>query len=71
MSKTASLSAYHKLISTFNANRHGQPTTSTWKELGLHHTHLLNVMMSKNRRALILMEIEQAIRAEKYHLIFG
>lgn len=67
----ASLSAYHKLISHFgDAKQAWSASFSAWKELGLHHTHLQRHEEQKQTLANI-EQIQQALVAEQYQLLFA
>ena len=67
----ASLSAYHKLITTYgNAQLAWQATVSAWKQLGLHHTHLKRHEQPEQTLAAI-DKIQQALIDGRYGLLFA
>lgn len=67
----ASLSAYHKLITSFeNVQQAWQATSSAWRELGIHHTHIERHEKSDETIASI-EKIEQALIAGHYQLLFA
>lgn len=67
----ASLSAYHKLISYFDGSQQAwSATLSTWRELGIHQTHLLRHEHTKQTVENI-DKITAALDAGKYQLIFA
>lgn len=67
----ASLSAYHKLITSFgSAQQAWAAKAGAWQQLGIHHSHL------KRHEAIqqtvdSIDAIEQAIQAGKYQLLFA
>lgn len=67
----ASLSAYHKLINSFdNAQQAWMATVSTWQQLGIHSAHLQRHKQPEQTVADI-DKIEQALNAGKYQLLFA
>ncbi|MBZ1393250.1 DNA-processing protein DprA [Psychrobacter pacificensis] len=67
----ASLSAYHKLITTYgDAQLAWQATVGAWKQLGLHHTHLKRHEQPEQTRAAI-DKIQQALTDGRYSLLFA
>ena len=67
----ASLSAYHKLITTYgDAQLAWQATVGAWKQLGLHHTHLKRHEQPEQTRAAI-DKIQQALTDGRYGLLFA
>ena len=67
----ASLSAYHKLITTYgDAQLAWQATVGAWKQLGLHHTHLKRHEQPEQTRAAI-DKIQQALLDGRYGLLFA
>lgn len=66
----ASLSAYHKLLSTFeNASSAWAATSAAWREQGIHAVHRQRHEQREATLAQIQL-IEQALIAGKYQLIF-
>ncbi|MEC5209807.1 DNA processing protein [Psychrobacter sp. PL15] len=67
----ASLSAYHKLISTFGSAQQAWTTkTEGWRQLGIHHTHIKRHEQQDQTIASIEV-IEQALKAGNYQLLFA
>ncbi len=67
----ASLSAYHKLVTSYgNAQLAWQATVEAWKQLGLHHTHLKRHEQPDQTRASI-DKIQQALVDSRYSLLFA
>ena len=67
----ASLSAYHKLINSFdNAEQAWAASFSAWKALGIHQTHLKRHEQQEQTVANI-DKIEQALASEHYQLLFS
>ena len=67
----ASLSSYHKLIHTYgSAQLAWQAGVESWRQLGIHHTHLVRHGQPEQTRASI-DNIQQALIAEKYGLLFA
>lgn len=67
----ASLSSYHKLIHTYgSAQLAWQAGVESWRQLGIHHTHLARHEQPEQTRASI-DNIQQALIAEKYGLLFA
>ena len=67
----ASLSAYHKLVTTYgDAQLAWQATAGAWKQLGLHHTHLKRHEQTDQTRASI-DKIQQALIDGRYGLLFA
>lgn len=67
----ASLSAYHKLITTFgHARLAWQAKVDAWRQLGLHHTHLKRHEQPEQTRASI-DSIQQALAEGRYGLLFA
>lgn len=67
----ASLSAYRKLITAFeNPLQAWNTGVGAWREIGIHHSHLERHEQSAQTQASI-DEIEQALTAQKYQLIFA
>ena len=67
----ASLSAYHKLLTSFgSAQQAWAAKVGAWQQLGIHHTHL-----KRHEEAQQTIEsidkIEQAVQAGKYQLLFA
>lgn len=66
----ASLSAYHKLITAFGgAQLAWQASVAAWQQLGIHYTHLKRHEKPKDT-GTTLDNIQQALLAERYHLMF-
>lgn len=66
----ASLSAYHKLITSFgSAELAWGAKVEAWRQLGIHSTHLKRHEQSEQTRATI-DNIQQALLEEKYGLLF-
>lgn len=67
----ASLSAYHKLMTTFgHARLAWQAKVDAWRQLGLHHTHLKRHEQPEQTRASI-DSIQQALAEGRYGLLFA
>ena len=67
----ASLSAYHKLVSTFgSAQQAWTAKVEAWRQLGLHQTHLKRHEQQDHTIASI-HTIEQALNAGTYQLLFA
>lgn len=67
----ASLSAYHKLITTFgHARLAWQAKVDAWRQLGLHHTHLKRHEQPEQTRTSI-DNIQKALSAGRYGLLFA
>lgn len=67
----ASLSAYHKLMTTFgHARLAWQAKVDAWRQLGLHHTHLKRHEQPEQTRASI-DSIQQALVEGRYGLLFA
>jgi len=67
----ASLSAYHKLVTSYgNAQLAWQATVEAWKQLGLHHTHLKRHEQPDQTRVSI-DKIQQALVDSRYSLLFA
>ncbi len=67
----ASLSAYHKLITSFdNAQLAWTATVEAWRQLGIHHTHLKRHEQPDQTRASI-DKIQQALLEKRYSLLFA
>lgn len=67
----ASLSAYHKLINSFdNAQQAWMATMSAWRQLSIHHTHLQR-HENPEQTAANIDKIEQALSIGQYHLLFS
>ena len=67
----ASLSAYHKLITSFdNAQLAWQATVEAWRQLGIHHTHLKRHEQPEQTLASI-DKIQQALIEKRYSLLFA
>ena len=67
----ASLSAYHKLINTYDsAYQAWTATTSAWRQLGIHNSHLERHEDQDQTKANI-DKIEQALSAGQYQLLFA
>ena len=67
----ASLSAYHKLLTSFgSAQQAWAAKVGAWQQLGIHHTHL-----KRHEEAQQTIEsidkIDQAVQAGKYQLLFA
>ena len=67
----ASLSAYHKLLTSFgSAQQAWAAKVGAWQQLGIHHTHL-----KRHEEAQQTVEsidkIDQAVQAGKYQLLFA
>lgn len=66
----ASLSAYHKLITSFgHAQLAWQAKVDAWRQLGIHHTHLKRHEQPEQTNADI-DKIQQALIAGSYGLLF-
>ena len=66
----ASLSAYHKLITSFgSAQQAWVAKVGAWQQLGIHHTHLKRHEAAQQTLESI-DNIEQAIQVGKYQLLF-
>jgi len=66
----ASLSTYHKLITSFgSAELAWGAKVEAWRQLGIHSTHLKRHEQSEQTRATI-DNIQQALLEEKYGLLF-
>ena len=67
----ASLSAYHKLVTSFgNAELAWQAKVEAWRQLGIHHTHLTRHEQPEQTLASIDV-IQQALREGRYGLLFA
>jgi DNA processing protein len=67
----ASLSAYHKLVSTYgSAQQACSATVGAWQQLGIHHTHLKRHEQPQQTLDDI-DKIEQALSVGKYQLLFA
>ncbi|MGP4973321.1 DNA-processing protein DprA [Psychrobacter alimentarius] len=67
----ASLSAYHKLITSFGYARLAwQAKVEAWRQLGLHHTHLKRHEQPEQTRTSI-DNIQQALTEGRYGLLFA
>lgn len=67
----ASLSAYHKLVSSFDSVQQAwMATDSAWRQLGIHQTHLQRHEQREQTVASI-DKIEQALSAGQYQLLFS
>ncbi|WP_440454823.1 DNA-processing protein DprA [Psychrobacter sp. ASPA161_9] len=67
----ASLSAYHKLITSFDdAQLAWQATVEAWRQLGIHHTHLKRHEQPEQTLASI-DKIQQALIEKRYSLLFA
>ena len=67
----ASLSAYHKLVTSFgDAQRAWQATVEAWRQLGIHHTHLKRHEQPKQTLTSI-DSIQQALIEKRYGLLFA
>ena len=67
----ASLSAYHKLITSFdNAQLAWTATVEAWRQLGIHHTHLKRHEQPEQTLASI-DKIQQALLEKRYSLLFA
>ena len=67
----ASLSAYHKLISSFGvAELAWQAKAEAWRQLGIHHTHLARHEQPEQTQASI-DKIQQALIEGRYGLLFA
>ena len=67
----ASLSSYHKLIHTYgSAQLAWQAGVESWRQLGIHHSHLTRHEHPEKTRASI-DTIQQALIEEKYGLLFA
>lgn len=67
----ASLSAYHKLITSFgHARLAWQAKVEAWRQLGLHHTHLKRHEQPEQTRTSI-DNIQQALTEGRYGLLFA
>ena len=67
----ASLSAYYKLLASFgSAQQAWVATVGAWQQLGIHHTHLKR--HEEERQTLESIDnIEQAVQAGEYQLLFA
>ena len=67
----ASLSAYHKLVTTYgDAQLAWQAKVEAWKQLGIHHTHLKRHEQPEQTHAAI-DKIQQALLDGRYGLLFA
>ncbi|MGP9689653.1 DNA-processing protein DprA [Psychrobacter sp. AOP22-C1-C5] len=67
----ASLSAYHKLLTSFgHARLAWQAKVDAWRQLGLHHTHLKRHEQPEQTQANI-DSIQQALTEGRYGLLFA
>ncbi|SLJ85980.1 DNA-processing protein DprA [Psychrobacter sp. DAB_AL43B] len=67
----ASLSAYHKLITSFGAAELAwQAKAEAWRQLGIHHTHIARHEQPEQTRAII-DTIQQALIEGRYGLLFA
>ncbi len=67
----ASLSAYHKLISTFDSAKLAwQANVEAWRQLGIHKTHLKRHEQPAQTTASI-DKIQQALIEKRYSLLFA
>ncbi|MGP5211113.1 DNA-processing protein DprA [Psychrobacter alimentarius] len=67
----ASLSAYHKLITSFgHARLAWQAKVEAWRQLGLHHTHLKRHEQPEQTRTSI-DNIQKALTEGRYGLLFA
>ena len=67
----ASLSAYHKLLTSFgHARLAWQAKVEAWRQLGLHHTHLKRHEQPEQTRTSI-DNIQQALTEGRYGLLFA
>ncbi|MBF4489868.1 DNA-processing protein DprA [Psychrobacter sp. N25K4-3-2] len=67
----ASLSAYHKLITSFGAAELAwQAKAEAWRQLGIHHTHLARHEQPEHTQASI-DKIQQALNEGRYGLLFS
>ena len=67
----ASLSSYHKLIHSYgSAQLAWQAGVESWRQLGIHHSHLTRHEHPEKTRASI-DTIQQALIEEKYGLLFA
>ncbi|MEN6669515.1 DNA-processing protein DprA [Psychrobacter sp. B38] len=67
----ASLSAYHKLITSFgHARLAWQAKVEAWRQLGLHHTHLKRHEQPEQTRSSI-DTIQKALTEGRYGLLFA
>ena len=67
----ASLSAYHKLLTSFgSAQQAWAAKVGAWQQLGIHHTHLKRHEETQQTIESI-DKIEQAVQAGKYQLLFA
>lgn len=67
----ASLTAYHKLVSAFgSAQQAWSATAGSWKQLGIHHSHLKR--HEEHQQTLASLDaIQQALTAGKYQILFA
>ena len=67
----ASLSSYHKLIHSYGSAQLAlQAGVESWRQLGIHHTHLARHEQTEQTRASI-DKIQQAVIDNKYGLLFA
>lgn len=67
----ASLSAYHKLVSNFGSAQLALAAKAeSWRQLGMHHTHLTRHEQPEQTRVFI-DKIQQALIDKKYGLLFA
>ena len=67
----ASLSAYHKLLTSFgSAQQAWAAKVGAWQQLGIHHTHLKRHEETQQTIESI-DKIDQAVQAGKYQLLFA
>ena len=67
----ASLSSYHKLIHSYGSAQLAlQAGVESWRQLGIHHTHLVRHEQLEQTRASI-DKIQQALIDNKYGLLFS
>lgn len=67
----ASLSAYHKLLTSFgSAQQAWVAKVGAWQQLGIHHTHLKR-HEEENQTLESINKIEKAVQAGEYQLLFA
>ena len=67
----ASLSAYHKLLTSFgSAQQAWAAKVGAWQQLGIHHTHLKR-HEEEHKTLESINKIEKAVQAGEYQLLFS
>ena len=67
----ASLSAYHKLISSFDSAQSAwQVKVEAWRQIGIHHSHLKR-HEQPDQTTTSIDKIQQALTEGRYGLLFA